>query len=170
MDIQNVVILVGLFIFIYLVCKKLNLFLENTGYSDHKTLGISNNSPLIIGGIFLAISISIYLPNNYFLLKIISILILSLGLLSDRNLLPSPKIRLALQILVLLIFIYLENLSINTFSLNFIDHLLKNNFFNIALTVFCFATLLNGSNFLDGLNGLLSGYYILVLLSLIYIY
>ena len=44
MDIQNVVILVGLFIFIYLVCKKLNLFLENTGYSDHKTLGISNNS------------------------------------------------------------------------------------------------------------------------------
>ena len=170
MDIQNVVILVGLFIFIYLVCKKFNLFLENTSYSDHKTLGSSNNSPLIIGGIFLVISIFIYLPNNYFLLKIVSILILSLGLLSDRNLLPNPKIRLFLQILVLLAFIYLENLSINTFSLDFIDHLLKNNFFNIALTVFCFATLLNGSNFLDGLNGLLSGYYILVLLSLIYIY
>ncbi len=170
MDLQNVVILVGLFLFIYFVCRKFNLFIENTSYSDHKTLGISNNSPLIIGGIFLAISISIYLPNNYFLLKIISILILFLGLLSDRNLLPNPKIRLVLQILVLLVFIYFENLSINTFSLDFIDNLLKNNLFNITLTVFCFATLLNGSNFLDGLNGLLSGYYILVLLSLVYIY
>jgi len=169
MDLQNLVILFGLFACIYFIFKKFNLLIENTSYSDHKKLGISNNSPVIIGGIYLAVILLIYLPNNYFFIKIISILILSLGLLSDRNLLPNPKIRLVLQIIILLIFIHFENLSINTFSLDFMDNLLKNNFFNIILTAFCFATLLNGSNFLDGLNGLLSGYYILVLLSLIYI-
>ena len=169
MDLQNLVISVGLFVCIYFFFKKFNLLVDNVSYSDHKKLGTSNNSPVIIGGIYLAVIILICLPNNYFFIKIISILILSLGLLSDKNLLPNPKIRIVLQILILLIFINFENLSINNLSFNFIDNLLKNNFFNIILTVFCFATLLNGSNFLDGLNGLLSGYYILVLLSLIYI-
>ena len=169
MDLQNLVISVGLFVCIYFIFKKFNLLVDNISYSDHKKLGTSNNSPAIIGGIYLAVILLIYLPNNYFFIKIISILILSLGLLSDRNLLPNPKIRLVLQILILLIFIHFENLSINTLSFDFIDNLLKNNFFNIILTVFCLATLLNGSNFLDGLNGLLSGYFILVLLSLIYI-
>jgi len=169
MDLQNLVISVGLFVCIYLIFKKFNLLVDNISYSDHKKLGTSNNSPLIIGGIYVVVILLIYLPNSYFFVKIISILILSLGLLSDRNFLPNPKIRLTIQILILLTFIYFENLSINSFSLDFIDNLLKNNFFNIIVTVFCFATLLNGSNFLDGLNGLLSGYYILVLLSLIYI-
>jgi len=169
MDLQNLITSVGLFACIYFIFKKLNLLVDNTSYSDHKKLGISNNSPVIIGGIYLAVILLIYLPNNYFFIKIISILILSLGLLSDRNLLPNPKIRLVLQIIVLLFFIHFENLSINTLSFDFLDNLLKNDFFNIILTVFCFATLLNGSNFLDGLNGLLSGYFILVLLSLIYI-
>ena len=34
---------------------------------------------------------------------------------------------------------------------------------------FCLAILLNGSNFLDGLNGLVSGYYIIILLSLLFL-
>ncbi len=169
MDLQNVVILVGLFACIFFIFKKFNLLVDNVSYSHHKKLGTSNNSPLIIGGIYLGVALLIYPQNNYFFIKVTSILILLLGLLSDRNLLPNPKIRLVLQIFILLILIHFENLSINTFSLDFIDNLLKNNFFNIILTVFCFATLLNGSNFLDGLNGLLSGYYIFVLLSLIYI-
>ena len=169
MDLQNLVISLGLFFCIYFIFKKLNLLVDNTSFSEHKKIGTSNNSPIIIGGIYIAIIISIFLPNDYLFIKIISILILTLGLLSDRNLLPNPRIRLVLQIIILLFLINFENLNINTLSNDFIDNLLKNNYFNIILTLFCFATLLNGSNFLDGLNGLLSGYYILVLLSLIFI-
>ena len=169
MNLQILVIFAILFLLIYFIFKKFNLLVDNISYSDHKKLGTSNNSPIVIGGIYLAIILLFFLPNNYFFIKIISILILSLGLLSDKNLLPNPKIRLVLQILVLFTFIYFENLGINSLSFEFLDNLLKYNFFNIALTVFCFATLLNGSNFLDGLNGLLSGYYILILLSLLYI-
>lgn len=170
MNLHSVVIFTSLLVCIYFIFKKLNLLTDNVDYSDHKKLGISNNSPVIIGGIYLAIVLLIFLPDNYFAIKVISISILSLGLLSDKNLLPNPKIRLFLQILILLIFVSLENLNINTLSFEFLDNLLKNNFFNFFLTVFCFAILLNGSNFLDGLNGLLSGYYIFVLLSVIYIH
>ena len=166
MDLQNLVISLGLFFCIYFIFKKLNLLVDNTSFSEHKKIGTSNNSPIIIGGIYIAIIISIFLPNDYLFIKIISILILTLGLLSDRNLLPNPRIRLVLQIIILLFLINFENLNINTLSNDFIDNLLKNNYFNIILTLFCFATLLNGSNFLDGLNGLLSGYYLIVIMSL----
>ena len=69
MDLQNLVILFGLFACIYFIFKKFNLLIENTSYSDHKKLGISNNSPVIIGGIYLAVILLIYLPNNYFFIN-----------------------------------------------------------------------------------------------------
>ena len=92
-----------------------------------------------------------------------------LGILSDRNYLPNPTIRLILQIFILFFFIYTQNLQINSISIDFFDNFLKVKIFNIIFTIFCFAILMNGSNFLDGLNGLLSGYFILVLISLIFI-
>ena len=47
--------------------------------------------------------------------------------------------------------------------------MLQNKYFNISFTVFCFAILLNGTNFIDGLNGLAIGYYILVLTAIFYL-
>ena len=54
-------------------------------------------------------------------------------------------------------------------SVDFFNSFLELKFFNIFFTLFCFAILINGSNFLDGLNGLLSGYYLIVLGSLLYL-
>ena len=51
----------------------------------------------------------------------------------------------------------------------FLNELLSSDFFNLFFLVFCLAILLNGSNFLDGLNGLVSGYYIFILLSLLFL-
>ena len=39
----------------------------------------------------------------------------------------------------------------------------------MIFTIFCLAILINGSNFLDGLNGLLTGYYLMILVSIIFI-
>ena len=48
------------------------------------------------------------------------------------------------------------------------NNLLKNYYISTIFTVFCFAVLVNGCNFIDGLNGLLIGYVLLVFLSILY--
>ena len=48
-----------------------------------------------------------------------------------------------------------------------LNFLLSNDIFNLSFTVFCLAILLNGSNFLDGLNGLVAGYYLVIIISLL---
>ena len=56
----------------------------------------------------------------------------------------------------------LKDLRIETFN-----YLLSFNFISILFTVFCILILVNGSNFLDGLNTLVIGYYSLVCFFLI---
>jgi len=46
---------------------------------------------------------------------------------------------------------------------------MQNKIFSILFTLFCLLVLVNGSNFIDGINTLLCGYYILVLTAIIYI-
>jgi len=169
MNLQNLIISIILFAVLFVILKKFNILVDNTNYSDHKKLGNQNKSPIILGGIYLVSIFFIFFPNEYLLVKILSISILILGLLSDINLFSNPKIRLIFQIFIIFILVNLEKLTINNLSVDFINNLLNQNVFNIFFTVFCFAVLLNGSNFLDGLNGLLSGYCLLVLGSLIYV-
>ena len=74
-----------------------------------------------------------------------------------------------IQFFLVLFFVLIENIFIRSLSIDFFDNLLKINEINILLTIFCFLVLINGSNFLDGLNGLVSGYYLIILLSVIYL-
>ena len=46
----------------------------------------------------------------------------------------------------------------------FLDLLLENYFFSILFTSFCFLIIINGSNFLDGINLLVIGYYLSITL------
>ena len=89
--------------------------------------------------------------------------------MSDKNIFSNPSIRLVIQILILFNFVYFAELQINDVRIDFLNHFLSNNIFNIFFTVFCLAILVNGTNFLDGLNGLVSSYYLIVLLSIIYL-
>ena len=85
--------------------------------------------------------------------------------MSDKNILPNPKISL-IQICLIFYLVYAEGLNINDLKVDFLNSLLSIELFNLAFLVFCLAILINGSNFLDGLNGLLSGYYLIVMMSL----
>ena len=49
----------------------------------------------------------------------------------------------------------------------FFDNILKNYYFNLLFTVFCLLILINGSNFIDGLNSLLISYLAIVIYILI---
>ena len=169
MNINYILYLIIFFIFVYFIFKKYEILKENVNYSDHKKLGKSNRAPIIIGGLFIATSLLVFLPINLIFFKIASISIFLVGILSDRNIISSPKLRLFFQISVIFFLVHFEKLNIVRVNIDFIDYLLNINYLNYFFTVFCFAVLINGSNFLDGLNGLISGYFILVLTSTFYI-
>ena len=90
-----------------------------------------------------------------------------LGLLSDTNFLDKPKLRLLLQFIILTIFVLGLKLEVFPTRIDIIDNNFQNTYFSYFFTVFCLLILINGSNFIDGLNGLLLGYLILILFFLI---
>ena len=164
MNINNILYLIIFFIFLYFVFKKYEILQENVNYSDHKKLGKANKAPILIGGLFIVTSLLVFFPINLIFFKIASISIFLVGILSDKNIISSPKLRLFFQISVIFFLVHFDRVNID-----FIDHLLDIYYLNYFFTIFCFAVLINGSNFLDGLNGLISGYFILVLASGFYI-
>jgi UDP-N-acetylmuramyl pentapeptide phosphotransferase/UDP-N-acetylglucosamine-1-phosphate transferase len=50
------------------------------------------------------------------------------------------------------------------------DIFLQNKIFSIFFTSICLLVLINGSNFIDGVNNLLSGYYLIIIILIIYIF
>ena len=102
MYLNNFLLIFGIFISIYFFLKKTNLLKDNVTYSSHKVLGLENKTPIILGGLYVLISISIFYPIVSININIALALITLLGLLSDKNILPSPKIRFLIQILILI--------------------------------------------------------------------
>ena len=153
------------FIFIliaYSVCRKFNFFLDIKNL-DHKKFA-SNQKNYFVGGFFIAL-ILIYNfveQKDYFYgLFLISIFIV--GLFADFKLFNNPKLRLLVQISLLVFFVYFLDIKIPSTRIEIIDILFENDFINYSFTVFCLAILINGSNFVDGINTLLINYYIIVL-------
>ena len=68
---------------------------------------------------------------------------------------------------VTVIFIYLYEIQIVSTKIIFLDYLLSNFYFSLIFTTFCLIILMNGSNFIDGLNGLLIGYFLIILFILL---
>jgi UDP-N-acetylmuramyl pentapeptide phosphotransferase/UDP-N-acetylglucosamine-1-phosphate transferase len=136
-------------------------FLVDKKYLDHKSF-VSNNLSPISGGIIFLISILIFSSFENLYIKILFMFIFIIGLLSDLNYLVSPIKRILFQILVVVLFIYLNDIYVQSIRIHIIDQLLENLFFKIVFTSFCFLVLLNGSNFIDGLNTILIGYYFLL--------
>ena len=58
--------------------------------------------------------------------------------------------------------IYFLNLEIKNTRIILLDSLLHNNFFSYFFVLFCVLILVNGTNFIDGLNTNVLGYYLIV--------
>ena len=138
MSLNSFFLLLFSFLFILVLFRNLNIFVDETRYSEHKRIGKENNKPLVIGGLFLILSILYFLPSSYIFIKIFCVILFFLGFLSDRNYLSNPKIRLILQVIILIFLVYFENLSIRSININFFDNLLKINFINIVLLFFVY--------------------------------
>ena len=148
---------------------KKNFLLDKQNISHHKKKVISNlKTPLSGGFIFIILAIFVSQNLGYLLLFFILVLYL-IGLVSDINLISSPKIRILLQALCVLFFIILNDLSIKTLSLELLDKALTFKIFNIIFLLACLLVLINGFNFLDGINTLVIGNFIICIFSIYYI-
>lgn len=94
-------------------------------------------------------------------------IIFFLGILSDIKIFNSPIKRLFFQIFIILIGVYFSEIGIVSTRIDFLDHLLMNKIINIFFTSFCVLIVINGSNFIDGLNGLVTGYYLIIITLLL---
>ena len=167
MDLKDLFFIFLIFITLFSIFKKKNFLIDNVSYSSHKIIGEENKSPVIIGGLYILVVYLIFFYNHSLVFVASMICITLLGLMSDQNILTNPNKRLIFQILILLLLSYFEDLQIKDVKFDILNLFLSNEYFNLFFTVFCLAILINGSNFLDGLNGLLAGYYLIILISII---
>jgi len=146
-------------------------FLIDKKFFPHKSF-VSQNSVPISGGLIFILSTLLFLEfKSYF--NYIIFLIFFVGILSDLNILKSPHKRFILQVTIILILTFLSKNFISSIRIPLFDHLLTYTFFKYFFVVFCLLILINGSNFIDGVNTLLIGYFssvILIVNILIYKY
>jgi len=153
--------------FISYLFNKKSIFIDKVSHSEHKKLTKNSlKSPSLCGGIIIFISSVLFFKDLSYVIYF-SLLILIIGILSDTNKLASPTIRILLQFVVSCSFIILKDIGIKDLRIEELNYLLNFNFISILFTVFCVLILINGSNFLDGLNTLVIGYYSLVCFFLI---
>ena len=107
-----------------------------------------------------------YLPILFFLYFI---LIFFLGIFSDLHIIRSAKTRFLIQIIIVISFVYFSEVELDNTKIHILDNLLNNNIFNILFITFCILIVINGSNFIDGLNTLNVGYYLLILGAIYYL-
>jgi UDP-N-acetylmuramyl pentapeptide phosphotransferase/UDP-N-acetylglucosamine-1-phosphate transferase len=143
---------------------KSNFLPSQTGDKHQRFLG-KFNIPLT-GGLFILVFILFLFSHNLYFNYFLIIFFL-LGVASDKNYIISPLIRFLFQMMFIITFVIFFDLKILDLRNEFFSELLKNNYFSSFFVIFCFLVLVNGSNFIDGLNGLQLGYYLIVIIILL---
>ena len=155
----NIFLIILIFNFLL---NKFDLIKDKKDTSLHKRFIENKFEPPFSGGIFIILLIVIYLDASL-IFKFLILTIFFIGFFSDLNLFKSINLRFYLQFILVVLTLYFSDLYIQSIRIEFIDNLLNNYLFKVFLTTFCVLILINGSNFLDGVNTLVIGYYALVL-------
>lgn len=160
------------FLFAYLnyLCLKYNLLIDNTHNSIHKKFVLQTNPTPITGGIYLFFG---YILSQTYIYNFSEIFffgsILILGYIADIYKNFYPYLRLLLQSVICLLFLIYFNLNISDVRVDYLNSLLSSHIVSYIFTVFCLVVLINGSNFMDGINLLSVGYYLSILISIIFL-
>ena len=167
--IKNLIILFYPF-FIFLIIlffSKKNIIPNYTG-DNHQKFFKKNNIQLV-GGI-LMMPILILLTFNYSIFLVISLVaIFLLGLSSDTGFFSSAKLRLLIQCMIIFVFLFFSETNLSSVRIEKFDLLLTNYWFSLLFTSICLMILVNGTNFIDGLNGLVLGYYLIIVIIIYYL-
>ena len=142
-----------------------NKFLLNFNGQKHQKFTNKKLVPLSGGLVIIIFLLSNYIFTNI-QLSTIFLLIFILGVMSDYNSSFSPLLRIFFQLSVIFIMVLSLNLEIVTTKVFFLDFLLKQKFINYIFCVFCLLIVLNGTNFIDGCNNIVLGYYLIITIVL----
>jgi UDP-N-acetylmuramyl pentapeptide phosphotransferase/UDP-N-acetylglucosamine-1-phosphate transferase len=146
--------------------KKYNFLLDNKSLF-HKDF-VSKDSVPLSGGLLVILNL-ILLNNNNYLISFFFLLIFFLGLLSDLLIIRKPLKKFFFQFLLVFFFLFFLDIKILSTKVFFIDFFIGNKIFSIFFTCFCLLILINGTNFIDGINTLVCGYYILIILIILFL-
>ena len=171
MSLDLIIITLSLTTVLLFISKKTNL-LKDIKNQKHKNF-VSKKNNYILGGI---IFITFWIFYIFFEKKNISIelniysvclFLFIIGLFSDFKILENPKKRFFLQLFTLYFLIQSFNFTIPISNIQILDYFLNNYYFNKCFTIFCLMILINGYNFVDGINTLLISYNISISLILL---
>tara|TARA_B100000989_G_scaffold28208_1_gene18164 strand:+ start:998 stop:2020 length:1023 start_codon:yes stop_codon:yes gene_type:complete len=160
MELTDLFILLMIIISTNFLFKSKNFLLSYTGLK-HQTYIQQNKIPLS-GGLALLTYFLINHSEQNIILNLYIFLFFLIGLIGDLNLFKSVMLRFLIQILLIIFFVISLDISVTDLRVGFLNKILDNFYFNIFFISFCFLVLINGSNFIDGCNGLAIGYYLII--------
>ena len=132
----------------------------------HQLFVDKNNIPLS-GGLTIIIYSLVFFKNNFEIFYFF--LIFLIGLFSDSKFLNSAKIRFLLQIVGILFLVVHFDLIVNDIKVPLINFFLEYKVLSYLFFTFCLLIVTNGTNFIDGLNNLVIGYYLIILSLILFI-
>lgn len=159
----NIIFLIFIFFFTLLIIYttiKNNFLLSYTG-EIHQTFATNRKIPLV-GGIIICLSFCFYFFDYSIFFLIILILFTFLGIMSDLRSNFSPSLRLIIQLILIFLFVIISDLKIIDTKILILDQLLSYSIINYFFVSFCLLILINGTNFIDGLNTNVIGYYLII--------
>ena len=162
--------LVILTIFILFINKFLiqkDILISETG-DIHQKFASKSSVPLT-GGLFIFLGFLYFLNEKIFSFTLFSFIVLILGIFSDLKLIKSAKKRFLLQILLILSYVIFNDVQVNDTRVILLDNILQNNYINYLFVTFSVLIIVNGSNFIDGMNTLCVGYYLLISAIIFYL-
>ena len=170
---MNDITILGLLFLTYIllnfILSKKKIFIDKFKSSIHKSLLNQEDNIPLSGGILIILACIFLLPADQIYLKIPLGLVFIVGALSDLDILKSPIKRIFCQITIIFLFLFISKIFITNIRIEIVDKMLEFYYFKLFFTLFCLLILINGSNFLDGVNTLVIIYYILIAIIMLYL-
>ena len=160
--------LIILIIFINKFFLQKNLLISETG-DVHQKFASKSKIPLT-GGLMIFLGYLYFLDDSVLSFIFFSFIIFILGILSDLKAIKSANFKFILQILIIISCVVFNDMQINDTRIFYLDEFLKNNWANYFFITFCVLIVVNGTNFIDGMNTLSVGHYLSVSLIILYLF
>ena len=160
------ILVIFTFIFNQFLLKK-NFLISITG-DVHQKFASYSKVPLT-GGILIFFGYLYFLNKDNFFFISFSFAVLILGFFSDLKIIKSAIRRFFIQSFLVIMFVTFSDTQISETRIIILDKFLSESITNYLFVTFCILILMNGSNFVDGLNTLSLGYYLLISIVLFYL-
>ena len=135
----------------------------------------STPTPRIAGiPVFISFFIGLWfvdsLEPSYVVLLLASLPVFFGGLIEDITAKISPTKRMVMTLVSIVVLFFMGDITINFLGYDWIDYYLSNNLIlSLLFTMLVVGGAVNSINIIDGYNGLMPGYSILVLLTIAYV-